>query len=390
MAAARTPIEAAVALASLSTIGPRRFTAVVRAFGFVGAWERVGRRALLSTPEVAKVLGAKAGEVQDQWAREWRAIAPGELLDAHHRAGVAVTIFGDDCYPSALAADVEPPMVLFSLGELDAIRGRRVAIVGTRRCTRGGRLTALEMARGHAGEGVSVVSGLALGIDGAAHEGVLAATGGAPPIGVVGTGLDVVYPRRHHQLWETVAARGVLLSEVPIGGGALPWRFPARNRIIAALSEVVVVVESHATGGALHTVDEALRRDHTVLVVPGSVRSAASVGTNTLLHDGLGPARDARDVLVALGSGVGEASAAGSEDEPASTTPATPLPGLGQDRVDPADAAVLAHLGGEPVSIDHLAAATGLELGDLAVRLIRLEQQGAVSRSGSWIEGARR
>lgn len=366
---------------------------MVQSFGFIGAWERVGRRALLGTPEIAKVLGAKAGEVQEQWAREWQATTPGELLDAHRRAGVAVTILGEDRYPSALAADIEPPMVLFSLGELDAIRGRRVAIVGTRRCTRGGRLTALEMARELAGVGVSVVSGLALGIDGAAHEGVLAATEGAPPIGVVGTGLDVVYPRRHHRLWETVAARGVLLSEVPIGGGALPWRFPARNRIIAALSEVVVVVESHATGGALHTVDEALRRDHTVLAVPGSVRSGASVGTNALLHEGVGPARDARDVLVALGSGGGQASPAVSEevavreDEPASTTPAMPLPGIDPD---PADAAVLAHLGGEPVSIDHLAAATGLDLGDLAVRLIRLEQQGAIIRSGSWIEGARR
>jgi DNA processing protein len=195
----------------------------------------------------------------------------------------------------------------------------------------------------------------------------------------VGTGLDVVYPQRHARLWQAVAAGGVIVSEVPLGGGALPWRFPARNRIIAALSDLVVVVESHATGGALHTVDEAIRRDRSVLVVPGSVRSPASAGTNALLHAGFGPARDTDDVLTALGF---------TAPEPVPDDRAPTVTMLATEP-DPADGALLAVLGGEPVSIDHLAASTGRPLGELALSVLRLEQAGLVSRSGSWVERVR-
>ncbi|MFP4512053.1 MAG: DNA-processing protein DprA [Acidimicrobiales bacterium] len=374
----RETAEAAVALASLPAMGPGRLTALVRAFGFARAWDAVCRGQRSDEPDVVRALGPKATEIQGEWTRASRTLDPPALLDQHHRAGIEVTTVGDDRYPSVLADDLEPPMVLFSIGDLEAISGPRVAIVGTRRCTRGGRLTAREMGRQLAEAGVAVVSGLALGIDGAAHEGTLEAGDGAAAIGVVGTGLDTVYPRRHQRLWDAVSARGVLVSEVPMGGGALPWRFPARNRIIAALSEVVVVVESHATGGALHTVDEALRRDRPVLVVPGSVRSPASAGTNALLHDGLGPARDATDVLIALGfSGVVTGDAA------------DPDPVSGRADLDPVDADLLDLVGDTPVSVDQLAARSGLALGDLAVRLMHLEHQGCLVRSGGWVERVR-
>src|SRR5439155_3892513 len=130
-----------------------------------------------------------------------------------------------------------------------------------------------------------------LGIDGAAHRGALdaGADGGAPPIGVVGSGLDVIYPKAHAGLWDAVARAGVLLSEAPLGAAPEPWRFPARNRIIAALGSVVVVVESREQGGSLHTVSEASRRNVPVMAVPGPVRSAASTGTNVLPAAGQWP-----------------------------------------------------------------------------------------------------
>jgi DNA processing protein len=386
------PVAAGVALASLSSMGPRRFGALVRVFGFADAWEAVRGGRSVGDRRVAEALGPAVTSVPDTWRAEALRLDPAALVDVHRAAGIDITLFGSDRYPSALAADLEPPMVLFSRGSLDVIRGPRVGIVGTRRCTRGGRLTAREMGAALAEAGVAVVSGLALGIDGAAHEGVLASAGPAPPIGVVGTGLDVVYPRRHQGLWDAVADRGVLLSEVPLGGRSAAWRFPARNRTIAALSDLLVVVESHARGGALHTVDEAHRRGRPIVVVPGSVRSPASDGTNALLHEGAGPVRDAADVLIALGfTGAGTRA-----DDDSATQGTLPLESrrvdeMGADRVlDPADRVILDQLGGEPVSIDQLTVRCDLDLGELAVRLLALESEGRVSRSGSWIERTRR
>src|SRR5258705_11936294 len=160
---------------------------------------------------------------------------------------------------------------------------------------------AFELGHDLAAAGVRVVWGLALGIDGAAHAGALAAPGGAPPVAVVGSGPDVVYPRRHADLWRRVVDAGVLFSESPMGAAPEGWRFPLRNRIIAALADVLVVVESRHQGGSRHTVDAAADRDRTILAVPGPVRSPLSADPNELLHQGAGPARDVVDVLVALG-----------------------------------------------------------------------------------------
>ncbi len=179
----------------------------------------------------------------------------------------------------------------------------------------------------------------------------------------------MVYPSSSRDLWAAVAERGVLVSETPLGSRPTRWRFPARNRIIAALSEVVVVVESRAAGGSLHTVEEALRRDIAVMVVPGSVRSPASAGTNRLLHDGAAPARDALDVLIHLGR-----SPLPVERE---------APGAGPGR-DAHSEAVLAALGGESMSLDELAQHARLGLGELTVALQGLLDQGIVDDAGGW------
>jgi DNA protecting protein DprA len=202
-----------------------------------------------------------------------------------------------------LIGDPGAPAVLFALGDPTVLEDRpRVAIVGTRSATHYGRQVASELAADLVAEGVVVVSGLARGIDGAAHAGALRAdvVDGAPPVAVVGTGLDIVYPSSNTMLWEQVAARGAVFSESPMGTKPHPGVFPARNRIIAALSDVVVIVESHHGGGSQYTADAAARRSIPVCAVPGSVMSRASAGTNALLVDGCTPVRDATDVLVAI------------------------------------------------------------------------------------------
>ncbi len=295
-------------------------------------------------------------------------------LAEHQAQGVMVVLRDDPSYPAALVDDIEPPAVLFVRGQVEDLERPRAAIVGTRRCTGAGAGVARELGRDLASSGVGVVSGLALGIDGAAHRGVLdaqaALADAGPPIGVVGSGLDVIYPTRHRALWTAVGESGVLLSETPLGVRPAAWRFPARNRVIAALADVVVVVESHAAGGSLHTVTEAERRDVPVLAVPGSVRSPASAGTNQLLAEGCHPARDADDVLIALG-----------------LTPGTRRTKREHRAVpDAAGKALLEAFAWEPATLEQLVTRTGRSLGALAVSLEQLVSTGWVEVQGGWYE----
>jgi DNA processing protein len=352
-----------VALADLPGMGPSRLGALLDLWPPAEAWERVlaGRTGLDGT-----------GAPVDRWRTAARAIDVDARWAEHERSDVTVITSADASFPSVLADDQEPPAVLFVRGDLAALDRPRVAIVGTRQCTAAGRSVARELGHDLAAGGVCVVSGLALGIDGAAHAGALAApAGSAPPAGVVGTGLDVVYPRRHADLWAAVAATGCLLTEYPLGTRPERWRFPARNRVLAALAHVVVVVESHIRGGSMHTVEAALERDRTVMAVPGPVRSPASAGTNALLAAGSPPVRDAADVLIALGL---------TGELPRRNAPRPPPPPGG-----PAGA-VLDALGHEPATLDQLAVRTGLPLADVAVLVTALEGDGWLTRTGTWFE----
>lgn len=361
------PAAFAAALTTLPQMGPSRLRAVLAGVDGApdAAWRAIAHGALGDG-----VLRALRHSDPRALARVWRDAArgtdPGDVLAACGAADIRVVPLGDGDYPAVLATDPEPPAVLFVRGDLAALAHRRAAIVGTRRCTSSGASVAAQLGRGLAAAGVAVVSGLALGIDGAAHTGALAADA-APPVGVVGSGLDVVYPRRHRALWERVASRGVLIGEAPPGARPERWRFPARNRIVAALAEVVVVVESHARGGSQHTVDAALERDVPVMAVPGSVRCPAAAGTNLLLADGVAPVLDARDVLVALGV----------PPPPTSRARAAPA-------TDPIGAALLDALGDEPASIDELAARTGRPAPAVAAALHRLQAGGVVHLERGW------
>jgi DNA processing protein len=220
-----------------------------------------------------------------------------------------------------------------------------------------------------------VVSGLALGIDGAAHAGALDA-GGAPPVAVVGSGLDRRYPARNTSLWRQVAEAGLILSEYPLGTPPLAWHFPTRNRLIAALAEVVVVVESQQRGGSMHTVECAIDRDVPVMAVPGPVTAPTCAGTNGLLSEGCAVVRDATDVLVALGlttagPGAGMGEVAEADDRP------VPAPG---------DQVVIDAFDWRPATFDELVLRTGLGVGELAPALHRLAAAGWVEQRGGWYE----
>ncbi|HEV2759480.1 MAG TPA: DNA-processing protein DprA [Acidimicrobiales bacterium] len=366
-AAALPPEAWAAALAGLPGMGPARLRAVLGTWAPEEAWARVAAGTGCSRPVVALACRPDPGGIAALWRAAAGRVSVDDIWNGHQRAGVAVSLPGGPGFPAELHVDLEPPAVLFSRGDAAALDGRRVAIVGTRRCTRYGRDVAYELGRDLASSGIRVVSGLALGIDGAAHRGALA-SGGAPPVAVVGSGLDVVYPPAHRPLWEQVAQAGLLLSEAPLAARPEPWRFPVRNRVIAALAEVVVVVESAEKGGSRHTVEAAMARDRTVMAVPGSVRSPVSSYTNGLLADGCHPVRDALDVLVALGlSTVAQVP-----------VDLRPEPG-------PEEAPVLQALGWEPATFDDLCARSGHSPGQISVGLARLQAGGwVVERAGWW------
>jgi DNA processing protein len=238
-----TPIDTQLAygaaLAGLPQMTPVRLARVLGVFDPVEAWMALSRG---THPEDTKRRFAAAARVTD----------PAEVGESYRRAGVQILLADRGLYPKALAGDAGAPAVLFAHGDPSVLEDRRrVAIVGTRSATPYGRQVAADLGRDLAAAGVVVVSGLARGIDGAAHAGALGVADGegAAPVAVVGTGLDVVYPTSNAKLWEQVVARGVVFSESPIGTLPRPKVFPARNRIIAALSDVVVVVESHHGGG---------------------------------------------------------------------------------------------------------------------------------------------
>ncbi|MGB6058897.1 MAG: DNA-processing protein DprA, partial [Microthrixaceae bacterium] len=218
---------------------------------------------------------------------------------------------------------------------------------------------------------------------------------GASVVAVVANGLDAPCPSRNRQLASRVVERGVIYSEVPPGMPSAPWRFPVRNRVIAALADVVVVVESAGAGGSMHTVREALTRDRPVLAVPGPVNSRASEGVNQLIRDGAAPCLGVEDVMMALGLPSGSVGTPQGAPVLAHTrgsvNPEPVVTGRHsrqETRREPTgnEALVLESLDWRPATLDSLAVGTGLGLRDLAKALSNLESDGWISRTGGWVE----
>jgi len=364
------PPEAyAAALAGLPAMTVHRLGALLRHHQPEHAWQ-VALGAAAPQGLMRKVMADPA--TRAAIVRQAKAVSPEQTWRRCEALGCEVLVSGGARYPSLLDADPLPPPVLFALGSLDLLVGRRVAIVGTRNATAAGREAARSLGEGLARAGVHVLSGLARGIDGCAHRGVLSAEVEGRPVGVVASGLDVVYPREHRDLWQAVADRGLLLSEVPPGVSPQPFRFPLRNRIVAALAEVVVVVESRERGGSLLTANEALDRNVPVMAVPGNPTNRAAAGSNALLRDGAAPVLDAGDVLVALQLDHRWANASAATE---------------RRRLPSRDERVVYDIvRREPRTLEGLALAAGLELVDVAVRLGRLEIAGWVSQADGWFE----
>ena len=308
-----------------------------------------------TVPALAAVLRGAHGS-------EWQRAATGDripaLLAARHPH---VFVRGDQRYPVVDELPGMPEVLLAEGAAADAFDRPRVAVVGTRAATPHGLADAREIGAVLGAAGIAVVSGLAIGVDAAAHDGAIEAGGVA--VGVLGTGLDVVYPRRHDTLFARVRSHGLLVSE--LGYGVQPRResFPVRNRIIAALADVVVVVEATARGGARITAERAVEYGRPVLAMPGSRRNPAAEGTNALIADGAEPLLEPGDVVLALG-----------------LTPGA----RGHDpRVRPEGdaAAVLRACGGEPATVDQLASRTGLSLERVVVGVRSLERAGWLERA---------
>jgi DNA processing protein len=358
---------AAATLAGLTDLTPARLRALVEHFGgpveALGAVERGLAGAFLlarATPRHRDALARTSAA----WPVEAN---PGRVEAQLAGRGTRVWLDGEPGYP---ILDEVPgrPYVVLAEGVADAsvLQAPRVAVVGTRAATPHGLADAHDLGVHLAESGITVVSGLAIGIDAAAHEGALAAGGSV--VGVVATGLDVEYPRRHVTLYRKVRASGLVLGETGFGIGPMPKRFPVRNRIIAALADVVVVVEATLRGGARITAEYGAQYGRPVFAVPGSRRNASAEGTNALLADGAEVLLDWSDVVVALGL------------TPAArrVAPARPAPG-------PEGRRVLDALAGETASPEQLASRTGLAPEGVAMAVVALERSGWVRRERGWV-----
>ena len=366
---AATEVGAAIALTRLPLIGAARLATVLRHHPPAEALAALAGDAPLH-PMVSKAIPARERSIIRAAARR---ASPSEQAERCDAAGVQVVWAGSEDYPVALAADTEAPAVLFMRGDPAALHARRVGIVGTRNATAAGLATARELGSALSAAGVAVVSGLARGIDGGAHEGVRRRGGPGRAVGVVGCGPDVIYPRRHAALWNWVASVGLLVSEFPPGTPPEAWRFPERNRIIAGLSEVLVVVESRERGGSLITARMAADRGVEVMAVPGSTRCRASRGTNHLIRDGAAPVTCVDDVLTMLCL----------DHRRQGERPFDPRPLPVGD-----EARVLRACEREPSTIDMIAAASGMSIVAAALAAARLERSGWLFEAGGWFEPA--
>ncbi|QBK04052.1 DNA-protecting protein DprA [Hylemonella gracilis] len=367
-------------------LGPVSTRRLLAAFGSpeaVLAQSPAALRAVVNTRQAEALRGganpAPVGWVEllaDSWA--WL-----HAVDASEQR--AIVALGEPGYPVALLQMEDPPLLLYLMGRLEGLHEGRLwtgplaerrclAVVGSRNPTPQGALNAQQFARSLAEAGLVILSGLALGVDGAAHEGALDAhaTDPARPatVAVVGTGLDQVYPKRHTALARRVAARGVIVSEYPLGTPPLAENFPRRNRLIAGLSCATLVVEAAPQSGSLITARLAVELGKEVLAIPGSIHNPQSRGCHALIRQGAKLVESAQDVLEELPAWAG---APAGTIAVASATEADVHPSESEEALRTA-------LGADPVSLDALQARTGWPTAQLQARLMALELGGEVTR----------
>ena len=278
----------------------------------------------------------------------------------------ALITLGDQRYPAALLETADPPLLLFAQGRVELLQTPCVAIVGSRNPTAQGKENAFAFAQALSQAGITVVSGLALGVDGAAHEGALAGGRLGSTVAVVGTGLDRVYPKTHRDLAHRIAQDGLIISEFALGTPPLAANFPKRNRIVAGLSRGTLVVEAAVQSGSLITARLAMEMGREVLAIPGSIHSPQAKGCHALIKQGAKLVETAQDVLEEMNWRV--AAPAGQDG------------GDLMDDLSGDEDPVLSAMGYDPVGQDALSARTGLGPADLGARLLELEMMGQVAR----------
>lgn len=355
----RAELGAWLRLALTPGLGPQSSRRLLAAFGLpqdIFGQSSTALQQLLGPAQAQALQTVPEGwsaQVEATWA--WLQEAPGQR---------AVVPLGDAFYPPSLLDIEDPPLLLYLAGRLDLRpdAGRSLAVVGSRNPTPQGALNARHFSQALAEAGLTIVSGLALGIDGAAHEGALAghADAGLATVAVVGTGLDRVYPKRHHALAHRISERGWLLSEYPLGTPPLAAHFPRRNRLIAGLSSATLVVEAALESGSLITARLAAEQGKDVFAIPGSIHAPQARGCHALIRQGAKLVESAQDVL----------------DELPGHTPLRTRASAVPDDTDPLEQA----LGLDPVSLDALQARTGLDTPELLARLMTLELEGRVAR----------
>jgi DNA processing protein len=280
----------------------------------------------------------------------------------------------DEAYPGALRELADPPLVLYAKGDLALLGRPAIAVVGSRNPSALGEQTAEAFARALAQAGLTVVSGLALGIDAAAHRGAL--DGLASTVAVVGTGLDIVYPARNRELAHRIAAQGCLVSEFHLGTPARAEHFPRRNRILSGLSMGCLVVEANPRSGSLITARLAAEQGRDVFAIPGSIHSPLSKGCHALIKQGAKLTESAGDILEELADRLGGAGATLTAPAPAAAD-ATPLPTLSA-----AQRRLLATVPYDPISLDALSSQLGWSAAEVSAGLLELELSGLIARTG--------
>ena len=329
---------------------------------------------VVSTPQSAALKQEPAewqALLDTTWA--WLKAKP----DAHR-----VLALGDASYPQSLLQMEDPPLLLYAMGAPQAWQpdglancaSRCLAVVGSRNPTQQGLANARQFSQTLAQAGLTIVSGLALGVDGAAHEGALsgAAAGQLATLAVVGTGLDRVYPRQHRDLAHRIAQHGVMLSEYPLGTPPLAANFPRRNRIIAGLSHGTLVVEAALQSGSLITARLASEQGKDVFAIPGSIHSTQARGCHALIKQGAKLVESAQDVLE-------EMPQVALSLAPSQLIAGSPMDTGAEGDSDPNDP-LLEALGYDPMGLDALQARTGLDTPRLQARLMELEIHGLVAR----------
>lgn len=351
---------ARLALNRIAGVGPASFSRLVGQFGSACSVFAATRSQLQS------LKGLSEASIRSIVSIDYTALAEDDMRWLHSSPGHSVIFLGSDEYPPQLAQIHQPPPVLFLKGDKALLESMQLAVVGSRNPTPGGVENAQRFAHKLAACGLTITSGLAIGIDGAAHKGALGKTRTGKTIAVCATGLDRIYPSRHHDLAQLIAEEGLLVSEFPVGTKPLRENFPRRNRLISGLSYGVLVIEAALKSGSLITARYASEQGREVFAIPGSIHSPQSRGCHWLIKQGAKLVESTDDIaeeLLAILPAITEEKSAPDS-----------MPELHQ--LTDAEAGLLKHIGYDPVGFDRLIERAGIPVETMTILISQLEIRG--------------